>query len=354
LREPWGSTGVTNGLPPPIPATADECEEQAVSPLWKHFRLFVGRALIMVLVGFAVFLALDPQGSWEDRLGSPATVLVGCVLGLGFLMAVAAAVRYQKPMKTRVAVDVLDSLGHSGDPYCLVLRPFGHAGTTVLRRWAKLGGLSPTLTLEHTLALSMRATLGLETYAIVDQKQKFAPPGPTYLRASDEQWWEVATKLIDRAAVIILFLPAGQTEPVIRQSFGRELAYITHRELQSRVLLVLPPPPLAGGDQTHGAAHYQACTILGTLEGFAGTVPETDPLRIHRWELEIPQSTLMIKPFRYNDLMCKHVLEPRIQFIKKYRGRVVHVSYDRALKDITRNSPWPTQQPGHGPVRRTD
>lgn len=121
---------------------------------------------------------------------------VAIILPIGGLIVLGYRMRgYQKPQAVRPYQEVLTPLLASAMAFCLVLRPFGHDGETFLRgyRQSKRAMFRNNdsvyysiLTMEQVIARSARQALRLDTYALVDQNREVAPPGPIYLRASNE------------------------------------------------------------------------------------------------------------------------------------------------------------------------
>jgi hypothetical protein len=126
--------------------------------------------------------------------------------------------------------------------YALILRPFGWDGETLLPVINALGvkpaySARPTMTLEQVVAKAARKSAGVETYALVDQSVTHAPPGPTYVRLSHDDWQWGAQHLIARAHSIVLLLPPYGK---IRESLSWELEQIRDMGYADRVVLVLP------------------------------------------------------------------------------------------------------------------
>ncbi|MCA1606782.1 MAG: hypothetical protein LC775_15240, partial [Acidobacteria bacterium] len=204
-----------------------------------------------------------------------------------------------------------------GEKYCLILGPFGHGGAALFPGqpyWQTF----QMLTLEQVVARSISEAFGMKTYAIVDQKQEFGPPGPAYLRASGDEWQDVVTFLIRQAHSILLLLPPpGREREEIRRAFEWELQQITGRNRQSRVIAVLPPWTNGDHGRAYNSARDQACVIMAAMEGFAGSVDQVDRLKIAHYERVIPANTLLVKiqrddgplfwhtPYRWMMASCK-------------------------------------------------
>ncbi len=214
--------------------------------------------------------------------------------------------RYRRSARTSTYQDILPRLVESNEEYCLILRPFGSDGEVVLpSRWF---GAS---TVEQTIALAAKKTLGLTTYAIVDQNRRVAPPGPVYLRAPHDKWKSVVHTLIRRAHSILLILPPRQD---IRDSFKWEIDQLTQHELQSRVTVVLPPDFLY--PDHYPKAFHQACVLVATLEGFARSIDEVVSLRVHDLEVSITERTHVLKYCRSDPMKDP---ELRWWYIRKHK-----------------------------------
>lgn len=276
-----------------------------MNPLVRHLRIFLRYWLLAVGAGIVfatlVATAIDPQAGLEVLLESTGFHLLLFWSGLllfGTTLALIARSLYHRSATTIPAGEILKRIATSDDEYCLILRPFGHDGATVVSRWPRIALYSPTLTLEQVVAQSIQRNFGMKTYALVDQDKKLAPPGPVYLRAPHTEWRHVARVMISRAHTILLILPPAQEDQEIREAFAWELQQITQWDLQSRVVAVLPPRDRRGDNRAHGAARRQACLILATLEGFAGAVDEVDQLKIDHYDRILPRTTLLVKADR--------------------------------------------------------
>ena len=214
--------------------------------------------------------------------------------------------RYRRSAKTSPYQDILPRLVDSNEEYCLILRPFGSDGEIVLP-----SGFG-ALTVEQVIARAAKKTLGLKTYAMVDQNRRLAPPGPVYLRSSHGEWQQAVYTLIRRAHSIVLILPPGQD---IRGSFNWEIDQLTKHELQSRVTIVLPPDRLYRDD--YPKALHQACLLVAALEGFARSIDEVFSLRVHDLEVSIPERTHVLKycrsdPWKDPELFWWHIEKRKI------------------------------------------
>lgn len=112
--------------------------------------------------------------------------------------------------------------------------------------------------------------------------RRLAPPGPVFVSAADDEWQEAVSTLIRRAHSIVLLLPPGQE---IRESFRWEIDQLTQRGLQSRVTIVLPPDQLYRHDFPR--RFHDACIVAAALEGFAGSIDDVDPMKVHDLEVSI-------------------------------------------------------------------
>lgn len=271
-----------------------------MDPTRRYLRHFLRGWVRVVILGVAAATAirfyLNPQGSTEEFLESSTNIVLilfwSGLLLLGLVMAVVAKSKHPESAHTREVDEVLNPLVTSDEEYCLILRPFGNDGATILRRWARTGYPSPALTLEQGIALAIRQTFGMKTYSLVDQDEEYAPPGPVYLRASHAKWRNSVKVLIGRAHTILLLIPPGQE---IREAFAWEIEQITHYNFQTRVIVVLPPWSRDDDGQGYEVARHQTCVILAALEGFAGSIDEADPLKVHHYELELPKIPVLVK-----------------------------------------------------------
>ena len=188
-------------------------------------------------------------------------------------------------MRTKPYFEILAPLVRSNEEYCLLLRPFGSDGEIILRHRGQR-----TATLEQVVARAARKAIGIKVYALVDQDRTLAPPGPVYLRAPHEQWQSATRVLVRRAQLDRDYSAAGAGDP---NSFQWEIEQITQRNVQSRVIIVLPP--CDRDVDAYRPALQQACVLLATLEGFAGSVDDVDQFKIYHWETTLSERTQVLK-----------------------------------------------------------
>ncbi|MBF6065144.1 hypothetical protein IU500_28075 [Nocardia terpenica] len=223
---------------------------------------------------------------------------------VGLPIALVQVVRFwgvqRRPAKVRPWDQVVGPLVRSREEYCLILRPFGEDGTKIFRfqpkndaplDFATVQFINPTMTLEQVIARTVEHALGLKAYALVDQSQLLAPPGPVWLRTQGEhdQWKLPVEALIQRAHTIFLIFPPGQE---IRDSVKWEIEQITARDLQSRVVIVLPSSPHADANRT---ARRQLSIAMATFDSFCGDVEDADLTTVERYERELPENVLLVK-----------------------------------------------------------
>ncbi|MFD5825989.1 hypothetical protein [Lentzea sp. NPDC060358] len=283
----------------------------------------------MVLLTVAILLPL--VGDLGD-LGESTMAFIGGMWTLLFVIGVAQAWSAKRahvpPQRTEEAADVLRRL--KNDEYCVLLRPFDHEGKTLMPRKRWTGVVARVQTLEQTMAKAVTATFGIPTYAIVDQRIKSAPPGPTYLRAAHDEWQSVALKLLGGAKVIMVLLPEGPDDPEIREGFAWEVEQIADWGLQARVLMVLPPQR-----KGYGVVHEQACQVLATLEG------QPNPLVVDHYQQVMPRSTVLVKVWQGDGLLTALIRQPVFYHLKSRWARASETTYSKGVAELARASPWP-------------
>jgi hypothetical protein len=225
---------------------------------------------------------------------------VAIILPIGGLIVLGYRMRgYQKPQAVRPYQEVLTPLLASAMAFCLVLRPFGHDGETFLHgyRQSKRAMFRNNdsvyysiLTMEQVIARSARQALRLDTYALVDQNRELAPPGPIYLRASNESWQKAVLPLVQHADSIILWLAPGQD---LRASFHWEVEQIVQARQRFRTIIVMPPPDQ--DEDVYRQAIGQAAVLLAALESDTGQVAAVDPVRVRHYQDTLGDNTLMAK-----------------------------------------------------------
>jgi hypothetical protein len=200
---------------------------------------------------------------------------VVAMMAISAVPVIVASRKFQRPVRTKPHNKVLKPLIASAEEYCLLLRPFGSDGEIILpHKWDPwwVPRALRSLTLEQTVALITHESIGLKMYALVDQDRLLAPPGPVYLRSPHDQWQSVTRMLIRRARPIVIILSPEQG---IRKSFRWEIEQIVQYDLQSRVIIVLPPHDRYSN--VYNQALQQACLLVATLENFTGSVQDVDP-----------------------------------------------------------------------------
>ncbi|HEX7304948.1 hypothetical protein [Lentzea sp.] len=244
------------------------------------------RGLIVLIAGLTAGIALVAAGGFDKLSGA------GGVLGMAvsaLVMIVVGAAKYPRSAGTPSHEQVVFGLLRSRKKYCLILRPFGQDAEIVLpktgvRRRTDSGPFTRNLTMEQLVTRAARTVLDMDTYGIVDQRTTFAPPGPVLMRAADDEWQEVAQRLISRAHVIVLILPPDRD---FGDGFVWEVEQIRLAGMTSRVVIVLPPSDQ--DPEAYEAALRRACVLLALLDG------ELDHFKVHEYELMLPSGALVIR-----------------------------------------------------------
>jgi hypothetical protein len=249
-------------------------------------------ALAFAILGFAV----DPALLTSSPSGS--VTLIGVVV-VAIARLISQLRGYQRPQATRSYTSVVPGLLASTEEFCLVLRPFGGDGEVFLRQYktTKEGKkriplrlpVADLRTMEQVLAAATQETAKQKMYALVDQKLELAPPGPVYVRAPDADWQEAILALMRRAYAVILWLPPDQD---VRQSFNWEIEQVVLGRLQTRTIIVLPPPDKKAAYQR---GVKQAAALLAAMETPTGQAVDADPLRVQHYEGVIGDNTITMK-----------------------------------------------------------
>lgn len=244
------------------------------------------RGLIVLFGGLTAGFALLATGGFEKLSGA------GGVLGMALsalVMIVVGAAKYPRSAGTPSHEQVVSRLLRDRKKYCLILRPFGQDAEIVLpktgaKRRTGGGPFTRNVTMEQLITSAARTVLDMDTYGIVDQRTTFAPPGPVLMRAADDEWQEVAQRLIGSAHVIVLILPPDRD---FGDGFVWEIEQIRQAGATSRVVIVLPP--CDQDTEAYEAALRRACVLLALLDG------ELDHFKVHEYELMLPSGTLVIR-----------------------------------------------------------
>ncbi|MCP2244024.1 hypothetical protein [Lentzea aerocolonigenes] len=244
------------------------------------------RGLIVLFGGLTAGFALLATGGFEKLSGA------GGVLGMALsalVMIVVGAAKYPRSAGTPSHEQVVSRLLRDRKKYCLILRPFGQDAEIVLpktgaKRRTGGGPFTRNVTMEQLITSAARTVLDMDTYGIVDQRTTFAPPGPVLMRAADDEWQEIAQRLIGSAHVIVLILPPDRD---FGDGFVWEIEQIRQAGATSRVVIVLPP--CDQDTEAYEAALRRACVLLALLDG------ELDHFKVHEYELMLPTGTLVIR-----------------------------------------------------------
>lgn len=273
---------------------------------------------ILVLIAIATFMNVR---GWGEHVPALLHKVVWAAIAAP-IIAIVAAKKYRRPSSTIDYREILTPLVRSEREYCLVLRPFGWDGQIVLPKLPKNSSATPwrrfrenikrdqivatlvestgftgNVTIEQAVATAARKELEIDTYGIVDQNARFAPPGPKFMRVPNDEWKMVVQRLIRRAHSIVLILPPGGD--ISSEGFTWEIEQIVYSCIQSRVILVLPP-----SDQdvhVHRAALQQACVLLALLHG-SDEQGGLDRFKAYEYELQVHASTLLMKYTERNDV----------------------------------------------------
>ena len=230
--------------------------------------LGVGGFLFLGLQTLLIVLAVSFGFANLAWIGAIMPVIIFSGLGAALFRA---GDEYQRTAAVRGYQHTLFKLIDSQSEFCLVLRPFGRDGMTIVRdmKGVVKGGIGPkkffrrraNTTMEQIVGRAAREARTLLTYAIVDSGVRVAPPGLVFMSAPHDQWQMVAAHLIARAHTIVLIVP--EKSRMDTEGFRWELEQIADFSLQSRVVVVLPPP--GRRNRPKRAPVAQARAIIATL-----------------------------------------------------------------------------------------
>jgi len=265
-----------------------------VRRVWKSVGVW---GLLMILT------IVIPIYVWVFRSAhaDPTTVIILVILfGVELVQFTRKLRGYQRPRATESYNDIGPSLLNSTEEFCLVLRPFGADGETLLRQYeftvtgkARLATRKDfaveNLTIEQVFASAAQEAVQQKLYTLVDQDRRLAPPGMVYMRARNDDWRDAVLALVQRAYAVILWLPPGQE---IRSSLSWEIEQIVRAGLQTRTIIVLPPP---NEKATYQRGIQQAAILLAAMETAAGKTEQADPLRVQHYVSLLGDRTLTMK-----------------------------------------------------------
>jgi hypothetical protein len=257
------------------------------------------------------------------------------------LIYVVKSKAYVATERTKLAADALELILSSSQGYCLLLRPFGHDGFVRLPIgyypfWVPRSLYAHT-TIEQVIVQAVEGSLRLRTYAIIDQAQPVAPPGPVFLRAAPDEWKPAAEKLIERANLIVIFLPATKG---LRAGLDWELRQIAQHPFRGRILIVLAPPRSALGQTTDHL--YRAAEVIALLRMYFGAADDAaGPLAIEMWHKKlVDRRAIVIEVCTVNSIADRRRVEVRAwPAAKVARARGYRKLLERVMEsEFTKNS----------------
>ncbi|MFI9201092.1 hypothetical protein [Streptomyces sp. NPDC053048] len=221
---------------------------------WRLRRFVRETGLLLAIITFIVLCMgyLGGERALQAALGG----VPGGILAFALVLSAGSGLRWWlRYPRLRRTLDCAEHIGRitaSPLPYCLLLRTFGGDGSVLLptRPWAGLW--SPALTIEQVIARALGRERARRTCTLVDAGVRHSPPGPVYLRASNDDWEGHIATLMDHADRIVVLLAPGRE---MRRSLDWEIDEIRRRGLQDRVTIVLPP---CGRKRKYYASHRLA------------------------------------------------------------------------------------------------
>jgi hypothetical protein len=281
---------------------------------------------LMILAALVAIYELifrpSPDGPGSSLITIP-VFLVGLVRFVSLMRG------YQSLEATQSYDKIGSPLRDSTEEFGLVLRPFGADGETFLRQHEtkkgknrlKTGTFSENRTMEQVFAEAARQALGQKVYALVDQSRKLAPPGPVFVRVEHANWHDPVSKLLERAYVVFLWLPAGQE---VRESLKWEVEQIVKAGLQKRTIIVMPPP---SDKAAHRQAVKQAALLLAAMETVEGKAEQADPLRLQHYEGMLGDRATTMKFVTAED-------ETGLRLVRRMVAEPKPLTWQRAIRNV--------------------
>jgi len=213
-----------------------------------NIAVFGGVALLLMtfLTGEGLFFGLAAAFVVIGPGGQYASLGVAAFARLG----------HRKSAATPTFVDIWPELSGSDEQHCLLLRPFGADGRILIRRsprsqLERMLGALPVLrpfvyyrcTLEQILHAQLSQPSGGKTLALVDQSETHAPPGPLFLRTTDDEWQMRIRQLLSIATRIVIVIPPGFS---ISSGLQVEVDFIRELGMRDRTVVVAAPRVASG------------------------------------------------------------------------------------------------------------
>lgn len=207
---------------------------------------------------------------------APVLLLLLCAL-LPLLYYVIAPLFSIRPKQAAEAADdFIERLkfDHSKE-FCLILRPFGVDGDTIIhtRGWNnflsrqidRFGRVRIPKTVEQIIVKAAKDQLNCETIALVDPNVRVISNSPTYMATENDRWQLTIDSLLRRTLVAFLIL---HPKKGLTGSVRWEVNRVHSVGLAHRFVIVLPPP-----DRLDYEGAYEALQQLDDIFPAVSQVP---------------------------------------------------------------------------------
>jgi len=185
-------------------------------------------------------------------------MLLGMPLLLLFLVALVPSIYYviapllsvRPKLLAEVADDYIKNIKNdTSREFCLILRPFGVDGDTIIptRGWNnflskqmdRFTPLKIPKTVEQIIVKAVKELFNCETVALVDPNVRVMSNSPRYIAAENDRWQLTIDLLLRRTLVAFLIL---HPQKQLTGSVWWEVDCIVRLGLAHRFVIVLPPP----------------------------------------------------------------------------------------------------------------
>lgn len=174
-------------------------------------------------------------------LGVPVWIVL-LLASLAFIYYVIDPLLSVRPKQLATVADhyIEDILNDTSKEFCLILRPFGVDGDTIIHSygWNNLLLKIPK-TVEEVIVNVVNNLFNCETIALVDPNTRVISNSPRYIAAESDSWQSTIDLLLRRTLVAFLILhPQKQLTSSVRWEVDRVISL----GLAERFVIVLPPP----------------------------------------------------------------------------------------------------------------
>jgi hypothetical protein len=231
--------------------------------LIKRLVFLFSQGPVAIFVTMGVFILLIAM---LLRVPSLLLLLLACLPLIYYIIVPLLSVR---PKQLAAVADdyIQEILNNTSKEFCLILRPFGVDGDTIIHRRGGNSWLSKLIdifaplkiptTVEQVIVKVVKEFFNCETVALVDPGTRVISNSPRYLAAESGSWQLTVDLLLRRTLVAFLIL---HPQKQLTSSVKWEVDRVVSLGLVERFVIVLPPP-----DRANYMGAYEALKQLDNI-----------------------------------------------------------------------------------------